>query len=150
MRKFYIIEKFKHLNPELPIRATNHSSGYDFSSLEEVTINPGEIGFINTGIKVSMHEDETLLIFARSSLGIKKGLMLSNSVGVIDSDYFNNSNNEGHIMFPLYNFKDKPVTVLKGEKVCQGVFIKYLKTDDDNPLNNNREGGFGSSHKLKY
>ena len=94
-----------------------------------------------------MNEDETLLIFARSSLGLKKGLMLSNSVGVIDSDYFNNDNNEGHIIFPLYNFKNKTVKVLKGEKICQGIFVKYLKTSDDKPLNNNRVGGFGSSDK---
>ncbi len=149
MRKFYIIEKFKDLNPTLPTRATNHSSGYDFASLEEVVINPKEIKFINTGIKAQMGENETLLIFARSSLGIKKGLMLSNSVGVIDGDYFNNDNNEGHIMFPLYNFKDEPVTVLKGEKVCQGIFVNYLKTNDDQPLSKSRLGGFGSSDKVK-
>lgn len=149
MRKFHIIEKYKSLKPIIPTRATSYSAGYDFASLEEVTINPKEIVFIKTGIKVEMNEDDTLLIFARSSLGIKKGLMLSNSVGVIDQDYFNNDNNEGHIMFPLYNFKDTPVTILKDEKVCQGIFTKYYKTDDDEPLSNNRVGGFGSSHKLK-
>ncbi len=149
MRKFHIIDKYKSLKPILPKRATNHSAGYDFSSLEEVTINPQEIVFIKTGIKVEMNEDDTLLIFARSSLGIKKGLMLSNSVGVIDSDYYNNDNNEGHIIFPLYNFKDSPVTILKDEKVCQGIFVKYLKTTNDEPINNDRIGGFGSSHKLK-
>lgn len=147
MRKFYLIEKYRKLNPTLPTRATNHSSGYDFSALEEVIIKPGEIKFVETGIKVEMNEDETLLIFARSSLGLKKGLMLSNSVGVIDSDYFNNDNNEGHIIFPLYNFKNETVKVLKGEKICQGIFVKYLKTSDDKPLNNNRVGGFGSSDK---
>lgn len=148
MRKFHIIKKYQYLNPVLPKRATSYSAGYDFSSLEEVTINPGEIVFIKTGIKVEMDKDDTLLIFARSSLGIKKGLMLSNSVGVIDGDYFDNENNEGHIMFPLYNFKDQPVTIFKDEKVCQGIFTKYQKTVDDEALSENRIGGFGSSSKL--
>jgi dUTP pyrophosphatase len=84
-------------------------------------------------------------VYPRSSLGIKKGLMMSNGVGVIDRDYYNNENNEGHIMVPLYNFKDEPVVVEKFERIAQGLFQTFLKTSNDHPVSQTRQGGFGSS-----
>lgn len=147
MRKFYIIEEFKELNPILPRRQTTHSAGYDFSSLESITINPNEIKLIKTGLKVEMPKDEVLLVFPRSSLAIKKSLTMSNNVGVIDSDYYNNADNEGHIMIPFINYGKEKVTIEKGERVAQGIFIKYGITSDDNPVNKHRSGGFGSSDK---
>ena len=145
MRKFYVIEKYKHLNIELPKRQTKHSAGYDLATCEEVTIKPGEIVLINTGLKVQIPKDEVLLVFPRSSLGIKRSLTLANNVGVIDADYFDNPNNEVHIMMPLLNFGKEVVTLEKGERVAQGIFIKYFKTDDDIEEENERFGGFGSS-----
>ncbi len=145
MRKFEIITKFKHLNPIIPKRATEGSAGYDLSSIEDVTLNPQEIKLIPTGLKVLMPKNEALFVFPRSSLAIKKGLMMSNSVGVIDADYYGNSDNEGHIMVPLINIKNEPVQILKGERIAQGVFIQYQKTTDDETDNVTRLGGFGSS-----
>lgn len=149
MRKFEIVKAYQDFEVLLPQRQTKHSAGYDLASIEDVEIQPGEIKMIPTGLKVLLPDNEALLIFPRSSLGIRKGLMMSNSVGVIDSDYYNNENNEGHIMVPLYNFSNKKVTVSKGERVAQGIFINYLQTIDDDPNHTVRLGGFGSSDKKR-
>lgn len=145
MRKFYIIEKFKHLDITIPRRQTKESAGYDLATCEDVTIKPGEIVLIKTGLKVQIPSEEVLLVFPRSSLGIKRGLTMANNVGVIDADYFDNSDNEGHIMIPLLNFSKEPVRLEKDERVAQGIFIKYFKTIDDNNEADERSGGFGSS-----
>jgi dUTP pyrophosphatase len=149
MRKFEIVKAYDSYDVMVPQRQTKHSAGYDLASIEDVEIHPGEIKMIPTGLKVLLPDNEALLIFPRSSLGIKKGLMMSNSVGVIDSDYYNNENNEGHIMIPLYNFSNKKVTVSKGERVAQGIFMNYLQTIDDDPNHTVRLGGFGSSDKKR-
>ena len=145
MRKFYIIDKFKHLDIEIPRRQTKESAGYDLATFKDVTIKPGEIVLIETGLKVQIPSEEVLLVFPRSSLGIKKGLTMANNVGVIDADYFDNPNNEGHIMIPILNFSKKDVTLEKGERVAQGIFVKYFKTINDDSVDNERSGGFGSS-----
>lgn len=147
MRKFEVIESFKHLNPILPKRQTTHSAGYDFAALEDVSINPFEIVLVKTGIKARIPENEVLLMYPRSSLAIKKGLMMSNGVGVIDADYYNNPNNEGHIMIPLYNMTKDVVLIAKHERIAQGIFQTYAKTTDDMPMDATRQGGFGSSTK---
>jgi dUTP pyrophosphatase len=143
-----VFEKISYMNEKdilLPQRQTLLSAGYDLSSYEDVVIQPGEIKLIPTGLKVKLGDNEVLLVYSRSSLSIKKGLMMSNGVGVIDADYYNNDQNEGHIMVPLYNFKDEPITISKFERIAQGVFQMYLKTDDDQPVSVQRKGGFGSS-----
>jgi dUTP pyrophosphatase len=145
MRTF---EKVSYMNEKdivLPQRQTLLSAGYDVSSYEDVIIQPGEIKLIPTGLKVKLGDAEVLLIYSRSSLAIKKGLMMSNGVGVIDADYYNNDQNEGHIMIPLYNFKNEPVKISKFERIAQGVFQTYLKTEEDQPISVQRKGGFGSS-----
>ncbi|MGA0351676.1 MAG: dUTP diphosphatase [Acholeplasmataceae bacterium] len=147
MRKFEMVSTFKALEPNLPKRQTMHSAGYDLASIEAVTIHPGEIVMIKTGLKVKIPEHEALFVYPRSSLGIKKGLMMSNGVGVVDADYYNNDHNEGHIMVPLFNFSQKPAMIAKGERVAQGIFQPYYKTSDDEPVDQIREGGFGSSTK---
>ncbi|MGI6787182.1 MAG: dUTP diphosphatase [Acholeplasmataceae bacterium] len=148
MRKFEVIKEYLDKEIKIPERATKNSAGYDLSSAEDVLIKPKEIVLIKTGLKVSIPEGEVLLVFPRSSLAMKRGLMMSNGVGVVDSDYYNNPNNEGHLMIPLYNFTDQEVLVKKGERVSQGIFVKYGITIDDEVSNNNhRTGGFGSSGK---
>lgn len=147
MRRFETVSTFEHLNPKLPKRQTEHSAGYDLSALEEIIIEPGDIKMIPTGIKVKLPNDEALFIYPRSSLGLKKHLMMSNSVGVIDADYYNNDNNEGHIMIPLLNFGKEAVTIAQGERVAQGVFMRFMKTTDDQATQGKRSGGFGSSGK---
>jgi len=146
MRKFEIVSKYKNENITLPKRATKDSAGYDFAAIKSETIKPGEIKLIFTGIKVIMPKNEVLMIFPRSSLSLKKGLMMSNGVGVIDSDYYN-SKNEGHIMIPLYNFTSKNVQIEKGERIAQGIFTTFFKTIDEETQFSIRLGGFGSSGK---
>lgn len=144
MRKFETIKKYEG-KIELPKRQTKGSAGYDLAIIKDYKIKPGEIVLVETGLKVSMAEYEVLLVFPRSSLGIKKGLTMSNNVGVIDSDYYNNKDNEGHIMIPLLNFSKEIVHLTKGERVAQGIFIKYLKTSEEDDSHIQRLGGFGST-----
>lgn len=130
----------------IPVRGTSGSAGYDFCSYEEATIESNQTVMIKTGIKAYMLDDEVLQIYPRSSLGVKKHLRLANSVGIIDSDYYNNENNEGHIMIPLFNFGNEPITISQGERVAQGIFSKYLITDTDQ-VSAKRSGGFGSTNE---
>ena len=148
MRKFYKISKdeFSKLNLsddlydtyKLPERSTLFSAGYDFVSLYDCVINPKEIKKIPTGIKADMEEDEVLLLIVRSSMGFKYNVRMCNQIGVIDKDYFNNNSNEGHIFICLQN---------EGDKICQGIFVKYLKVDDEDVILNKRCGGIGSTSK---
>lgn len=93
-----------------------------------------------------MEEDEVLILANRSSNPGKKGLILANSIGVIDKDYYGNLDNDGHIMFAFYNIKEDDVKIKKGEAIGQGIFQKYLVTDDD-VSQGERIGGFGSTSK---
>ena len=156
MRKFEKIsfEEFKksvsddidlYNSIELPRRSTKNSCGYDIKSIISGTILPGESMIFSTGIKVMMNNDEVLYIYSRSGQGFKNDVSLSNSVGVIDADYYNNSSNEGHIMIKLINHGDKEYVVNVGDRIAQGVFMKYLTVDNEGEINNIREGGFGST-----
>jgi len=146
MRKFEICKGFENSEVILPKRKTKFSAGYDISSNEECDIKPGETRLVWTGIKVKMESDEVLKIYSRSSLGLKKGLALVNSVGIIDCDYYENEQNDGHIMIALHNFSLSDAHVDKGERIAQGIFSKYLITDDDDSKGT-RKGGFGSTDK---
>lgn len=129
-----------------PSRSTKNSAGYDFKAIEEFTIKPNEIKKIPTGIKVSMNNDEVLLLIVRSSMGFKYNIRMCNQVGVIDSDYYNNVNNEGHMWVSLKNEGDKEYTVKAGEAFVQGIFTKFLTVDNEEEINNERNGGFGSTN----
>lgn len=130
----------------LPKRGTKSAAGYDFYALYDYTLKPGEIMKIPTGIKASMEIDEVLFLIDRSSMGFKYNVRLCNQVGVIDADYYNNSNNEGHIWIRIQNEGDKDYIVKKGDAMIQGIFIKYLKTNDDIKTEKIRNGGFGSTN----
>lgn len=128
----------------LPKRGTKASAGYDFFALDDIVIKSGEIVKISTGIKSSMEEDEVLLLIIRSSLGFKHNIRIVNQVGVIDSDYYNNPDNDGHIMIKLQNHGVNDFVIEKGKAFAQGLFMKYLLTDDD-VANGERKGGIGST-----
>ena len=132
---------------KLPQRGTKNAAGYDFYSLYDYTLKPGEIMKIPTGIKVSMEDDDVLFLIDRSSMGFKYNVRMCNQVGVIDADYYNNNANEGHMWIKIQNEGDKDYIVKKGEAMIQGIFIKYLKTDDDIESDSVRTGGIGSTNK---
>ena len=158
MRKFHIAKGFEDKEVNLPVRATKHAAGYDFEASEDVLIpsiwkqiaagvpkekvKPTMVG---TGIKAQMDEDEVLMMYNRSG-NPKLGLVLANGVGVVDSDYFENPGNDGHIFFAFFNFSPEDLLVFKGQKIGQGVFQKFLLTDDDKTTGI-RVGGFGSTGK---
>lgn len=146
-RGFEICRGFESYPINLPKRQTFYSAGYDIEAIEDVVIQPKEVKLVKTGLKAYMQDDEVLKIYIRSSVPMKKGLMLANNVGIIDSDYYNNEDNDGHILIPLYNFSSQVVIINKGEKIAQGIFEKYFITDDDSPNKQIRKGGFGSSNK---
>lgn len=133
--------RFKKLTNKaiLPERATKGSAGYDISASETVTIQPGEIKLVSTGLAVQMAQDDVMLLIDRSSNPRKRGIVLSNSVGVIDHDYFPNE-----FMGMFTNITDKPVTIEAGQRIMQAVFVKYGLVDDDNATGQ-RIGGFGST-----
>lgn len=136
----------------LPVRATKESAGYDFfacvSEKEGIVIKPNQTVKVHTGIKAYMEQDEVLQLYPRSSAAIKRGLVLLNVVGIIDADYYNNPSNEGEIMLCIHNIGDCEQTVYHGEALAQGIFQKYLRTDDDTVVLE-RKGGIGSTGRGK-
>lgn len=150
VRGFEIAKGFENKGINLPERKTKYSAGYDVEAAEDTVIPSFKKGMaptlVKTGIKAYMQDDEVLMLYNRSSNPKKKGLILANSVGVIDKDYYGNPDNDGHIMFAFYNIKDEDTVIKKGEAIGQVVFQKYFISDDD-VAEGERMGGFGSTNK---
>ena len=149
-RGFEIAKGFENAGINLPVRKTKYSAGYDIEAAEDTIIPSFKKGMkptlIKTGIKSYMMEDEVLILANRSSNPGKKGLILANSIGVIDSDYYGNPDNDGHIMFAFFNIKDEDIEIKKGDAIGQGIFQKFLTVDED-LAEGERLGGFGSTSK---
>ncbi len=131
----------------LPRRATAGSAGYDFFAPYAFRVASGETVKIPTGVRVKIDEGWVLKIYPRSSLGFKYRLTLDNTVGIIDSDYYN-ADNQGHIFIKMTNCGDKPLEVEKGKAFAQGVFVEYGITYDDDCVSA-RTGGLGSTDKTR-
>ena len=144
-RGFEIVSNFKDKHINLPTRKTSKSAGYDIEAAEDKIIKAGKMAVIATGLKAYMQDDEYLGIHIRSSLALKKHLNLVNSQGVIDADYYNNEDNEGHIMIGLINFGNEDVEITKGMRIAQAIFYKFLIIDDEKKVDTIRSGGFGST-----
>lgn len=147
LRGFEPVRKEFRKNTEyhLPKRSTKSSAGYDFVAPIQIILHPHEHSpIIPTDIKARMGEDKFLACHIRSSLGMKKGISLTNTTGIIDSDYYSNPDNDGNICFQLKNNSEHTVIIQKGEKVFQGIFQKYLKVDNDDTVVE-RTGGIGST-----
>lgn len=130
----------------LPSRATSKSAGYDFFLPREVTVSADAPIFIGLGVKAYMQDNEYLALTIRSSLS--KKMYILNGVGIIDSDYADNIDNGGEIGCMLQCYPGIPdVTLKKGERVLQGIFMDYKTTVLDVPRSNDRSGGFGSTGK---
>ncbi|MFL2029577.1 dCTP deaminase/dUTPase family protein [Loigolactobacillus zhaoyuanensis] len=174
-RGFEIVARYHDADLQLPQRATEKAAGYDFQAAEDFmlpsiwrgdflrllwhvrhgqsltaadytaankTLKPY---LVPTGIKAYLQPEEYLLLANRSSGPIKRGLILPNGVGIVDADYYNNAQNEGEIFFQLVNLSVRDVVIKKGERIGQGIFMPYLRSDSDQGGQNKRTGGFGSS-----
>lgn len=150
IRGFEIAKGFENMGINLPERKTKCSAAYDMEAAEDTVVPSFKKGMkptlVNTGLKAYMQEDEVLYLMAKSSGFAKKGIVLSNSVGVVDGDYYENETNDGQIMFSLINLKDEDLVIKKGDAIGQAMFIKYLTVDNDN-AQGVRKGGFGSTSK---
>ena len=139
------LEDYNNFN--LPKRSTKYSAGYDFEASQNYVIKPNEIVKIPTGIKVTMNQDEMLMIVVRSSMGFKYNVRMCNQVGIIESDYYNNESNEGHMWVALQNHGTSDYIINKGDKFAQGIFVKFLTVDNEEEIKTERKGGFGSTTK---
>lgn len=144
-KKDIIDSKETYNSYNLPVRHTNCSAGYDFESILSFELQPGEIKKIPTGIKVQMNQDEMLMIVVRSSTGFKYNVRMCNQVGIIESDYYNNSSNEGHMWIALQNEGTEVFKVEAGDRIAQGIFVKFLTVDEEEKIDNERNGGLGST-----
>ena len=149
-RGFEVVKGYEDKGINLPVRKTKYAAAYDVEAAEEIVLPSFNKGMkptlIPTGLKAYMKSDEVLLIVPRSSGPKKQGISFPHNVGVIDSDYYNNPDNEGHIFVQCINLKDEDVVIKKGEAVAQPIFQKYVTVDDDN-AEGIRTGGFGSTDK---
>ena len=149
-RGFEIAKGYENENINLPRRSTAHSAAYDIEAACDIVLPSFKIGMkptlIPTGLKAYMLDDEVLMILPRSSGPKKQGIMFPHSMGVIDSDYYGNIDNDGHIFVQCINIKDEDVEIKKGDKIAQAYFQKFLVTDDDDAIGE-RIGGFGSTNK---
>ncbi len=146
-RRFEILPEYMGRGVELPTRQTAHSAGYDLAAADEVTIPPGGVALVPTGLRAIMPTNEFLAIYIRSSLGLRRGLLPANGVGIIDADYAHNSDNGGHILLPLRNLGVEPARIARGERVAQAIFQPYGVVDDD-LAHGGRRGGFGSTGQV--
>ena len=176
-RGFEVVSKYQDKGINLPRRQTLASAGYDIEAAEDIVIpSIWRLNFVRifrlirnghqlyerdykladkilkpilvpTGLKVYMPEDEVLVLANGSSNTFKKNLALPNGIGVIDADYYNNPNNEGELFVQVLNYGVRPLHIKKGDRIAQGIFMKYLKTDDDDPISRQRLSGFGSTNK---
>lgn len=179
IRGFEICSKYQNQDLTLPRRQTLASAGYDLEAAEDVVIpSIWRLNFVKifrlirnghlltaldyqsaeavlkptlvkTGLKAYMPEDEVMLLFNRSSNTFKRLMCLPNAVAVIDSDYYNNEQNEGEINIQVLNYGVRALHIKKGDRIAQAIFTKYLKTDDDEPIARTRVSGFGSTGSNK-
>lgn len=150
IRGFEIAKGFEDKGINLPERKTKKSAGYDIEAAEDCVIPTFKFGqkptLVKTGLKAYFPSDEALMLYNRSSNPFKKGLVLANSVGIIDADYYGNPDNDGHFMYAFYNFFEQDLEIKKGDIIGQAIFQKYLIVDTDDAAGE-RVGGFGSTSK---
>ena len=149
LRGFEIAKGWEDKDIHIPVRKTKGAAAYDVEAAMDIVIPAYKPGIkptlIPTGLKAYCQEDEWYMLANRSS-GPKKGFVMANSIGIIDSDYYENETNDGHFMVQVFNCSDHELLIKKGDAVAQVMFTKYLITDDDN-ASGTRVGGFGSTDK---
>lgn len=146
MSRYFDVREENGRLGKYPTRATKNSAGYDLSALYDCVIPAGETRLIKTGITAKMYDDDVLLICSRSGLALKHSVFVLNACGIVDSDYYPNT-----IGVILHNAGDKEFVVLEGDRIAQGVFVKYATVDNDmHSYKIERTGGFGSSGGISF
>lgn len=147
-RGFEIAKGWENRGINLPRRATKYSAGYDIEAAADVEIPVFQSGMkptlIPTGLKAYCRPDEFYSVINRSS-GSKRGIVLANGIGIIDADYYENMDNDGHFQVIVINISDKVLQIKRGDRIAQVIFQKYLTTDDDRATKK-RTGGIGSTN----
>ena len=145
-RGFEVVSAYLDQEISLPVRKTAESAGYDIEAAKDCVLLPHQVTVIPTGLKAYMQPDEYLGVHIRSGLSIRQGVSMINGQGIIDADYYNNEENEGHIMLALINHSDNTVQITKGMRVAQGIFYCYRVVDGDAVgAGQKRQGGMGST-----
>lgn len=148
MRKFEVAKGYDEKDVRLPERSTKGSAGYDFFVLEDIEVPPFKLGdnpfMVATGVKASFPQNEMLMLVNRSSNPKKKGLVIPAGLGIVDSDYYENPDNDGEMFFAFWNMRKETITLNKGDRIGQGIFIPIGLTVDDSS-ESERLGGFGST-----
>lgn len=134
--------KFPQKEIKLPTRGTSKAAAYDFYANDTYSVEPGKIVKIWTDVKAYMQDNDFLMLDVRSSMGGK--YMLANTIGIVDGDYFSNESNDGNIGIFLKNISQETLTIFEGDRIAQGIFMKYLVADNGN-TDEIRKGGFGST-----
>jgi len=152
MNSFEVVKdkhrKFPDRKITMPLRGSNMSAGYDLYSNQNIDLEPGTSYVFWTDIKCKLNYGNVLMLFPRSSMGIKKKIMIGNTVGIIDADYYNNKDNDGNIAVCLYNYGTTSVPIANGERIAQAVIVKHDRVNSGYTLlKKEREGGIGSTGK---
>ncbi len=146
-RGFEIARGYEDKDIHIPVRKTKYAAGYDVEAAEDTIIPPFSFGgkptLIPTGLKAYCEKDEFYMLVNRSS-GPKKGLVMANSIGIVDADYYENETNDGHFYFQYYNFLNEEILVKKGDVIGQVIFQKFLVVNQDH-AEGIRKGGFGTT-----
>lgn len=146
IRGFEVVSAYAGKGITLPTRKTGSSAGYDLAAAEDVLLEPRCVALVPTGLKAYMRPDEYLGIHVRSGFSIRNVVSCVNDEGIIDADYYGNEENEGHIFVALVNLGNSPVQILKGTRIAQGIFYRYLTIDGDTSgVGAVRSGGMGST-----
>lgn len=145
--QFEKVKRLENADVKLPARSTVNSAGYDFFAIEDIIIPAKTTVRVFTGVKCKLMPDMFLMLANRSSNPSKKSLVLMNGIGIVDADYYSNPDNDGEMAFDFHNISNVDAEIKKGDKLGQGVIVKFIKTDDDylSNLTATRAGGFGST-----
>lgn len=145
LRGFEIVSAYRERQISLPQRKTSRSAGYDLAAAEAVELLPGKVTLVPTGLKAYMQADEYLGLHIRSGLALTHALSLINGQGIVDADYYDNPDNEGHIMIAIINHGSEAIEIAAGTRIAQGIFYNYLCADNESGELTERIGGFGST-----
>lgn len=150
-RGFEVAKGWENKDIQLPRRETAGAAGYDIAAAEDTVIPAFKLGqkptLIATGLKAYCQPDECFLVLNRSS-GPSRGIIIANGVGLVDQDYYNNPDNDGHFRVLVFNALDHDLLIKKGDRIAQVVFQKFLTVDDDQ-AGGERHSGIGSTNRPK-